>query len=415
MKKVPFAAILAISSTATFAQTIAPKSQTYTFPGTAALYYKGARVNTTAYEFADQCLGDANKFLAAERLKDATTKNLTAYCMPTTFITNELVPAAVVLVTPPVVPIVNPPVVAMTPGYGKLPANPRQNAGSGTFNSGTTSEQPAYPTDGSGDFRTRCAPSHVAFDDPIVYPGQPGRSHLHQFFGNTGTSAASTTASIAGTGNSTCRGGIANRSAYWVPAMIDMRTSEVVAPDDSDFYYKTSYRGVVNASIKPLPAGLRMIAGDPKNTTDLGLWGASPYVFKCHNNGAVQSTSIIPNCPVGDQLELSLNFPQCWDGKNLDSPDHKSHMAYANGGCPASHPVALPEVSFHILWPIKVAGEAANWRLSSDTYTGPAGRSAHGDYIYGWVDEVAATWATRCIAAGRDCHSHLWGDGRTQN
>jgi hypothetical protein len=35
----------------------------------------------------------------------------------------------------------------------------------------------------------------------------------------------------------------------------------------------------------------------------------------------------------------------CWDGKNLDSPDHQSHMyntvndAFANSGeCPASHP-----------------------------------------------------------------------------
>ena len=24
-------------------------------------------------------------------------------------------------------------------------------------------------------------------------------------------------------------------------------------------------------------------------------------------------------------------FPQCWDGVNLDAPDHKSHMAYGWG------------------------------------------------------------------------------------
>jgi hypothetical protein len=37
--------------------------------------------------------------------------------------------------------------------------------------------------------RTACQFSHMAFDDPIVYPGQPGKSHLHVFFGNTGTNA----------------------------------------------------------------------------------------------------------------------------------------------------------------------------------------------------------------------------------
>src|SRR5690348_12510654 len=36
-----------------------------------------------------------------------------------------------------------------------------------------------------GAFRTMCNPSHMAFNDPIVYPGQPNRSHLHTFFGNT--------------------------------------------------------------------------------------------------------------------------------------------------------------------------------------------------------------------------------------
>ena len=67
----------------------------------------------------------------------------------------------------------------------------------------------------------------MSFDDPIVFPGQPGRSHLHTFFGNTGANADSTAESIRGTGNSTCRGGIANRSSYWVPTLIDIRDKRV--------------------------------------------------------------------------------------------------------------------------------------------------------------------------------------------
>ncbi len=34
-------------------------------------------------------------------------------------------------------------------------------------------------------FVVECEPSHAAPDDPIVRPGQPGMSHLHQFFGAT--------------------------------------------------------------------------------------------------------------------------------------------------------------------------------------------------------------------------------------
>ena len=36
----------------------------------------------------------------------------------------------------------------------------------------------------------------LAKDDPLVYPGQPGVSHLHQFFGNTGTTSGSVAASL---------------------------------------------------------------------------------------------------------------------------------------------------------------------------------------------------------------------------
>lgn len=36
-----------------------------------------------------------------------------------------------------------------------------------------------------GQFRFQAAPSHYLKDDPILFPGQPGGSHLHMFFGNT--------------------------------------------------------------------------------------------------------------------------------------------------------------------------------------------------------------------------------------
>jgi hypothetical protein len=56
-----------------------------------------------------------------------------------------------------------------------------------------------------GAFRTVCDYSHMNYDDPIVYPGQPGRAHLHTYFGNTLVNAFSTVNSVATTGNSTCR------------------------------------------------------------------------------------------------------------------------------------------------------------------------------------------------------------------
>src|SRR5262245_47196774 len=41
-----------------------------------------------------------------------------------------------------------------------------------------------------------CGYSRTAKDDPIVYPGSPGLSHSHDFFGNDGTDAFSTYESL---------------------------------------------------------------------------------------------------------------------------------------------------------------------------------------------------------------------------
>jgi hypothetical protein len=262
-----------------------------------------------------------------------------------------------------------------------------------------------------GEFRTVCGFSHMAFDDPLVYPREPGKSHLHVFFGNTGTNAFSTAATIAGSGNSTCRGGIANRSAYWVPATIDTRTGAPVKPALANLYYKNGYNGIRADQVRPFPKGLRMIAGDPTNTSDKGPWR-----FVCQGGGADgKEQRQIPDCPVGSQLVQMVFFPQCWDGKNLDSQDHKSHMSYpVNKRCPDTHPVPIPEITFNILYDVREPSISRYWRLASDAASPevPPGHSMHGDWFDGWEPAVKEAWVKGCNQAARDCHSHLLGDGR---
>lgn len=274
-------------------------------------------------------------------------------------------------------------------------------------------KQIAHAWDGVGNFRTVCSFSHMSYDDPIVFPRQPGASHLHVFFGNTRTSASSTTKSLRLTGNSTCRGGIVNRTAYWVPALLD-RAGNPIPPDDSHFYYKGGYFGIQSYQVRPMPKGLRMIAGDQKSTKpqspDIVTW-------KCFERYTGRSASIADvKCKVGEHLALSVQFPQCWDGKRLDSPDHRSHMAYPQAGkCPSSHPVAIPAISYSILYKIKNTGALRQMRLASDMYSKskPGGYSAHADWFDGWDEAVKKTFVERCIRQENDCMSELLGDGRS--
>lgn len=262
-----------------------------------------------------------------------------------------------------------------------------------------------------GAFRIPCRYAKMAFNDPIVYPGQSGKSHLHTFFGNVDVNANSTVDSIANSGNSTCAGGIANRSSYWVPSLINTRTGEPLVPTTALWYYKTGYEGVAPSAVKRVPSGLRMISGDMHATSS--QYGLS---WECSTSYLTRKSTIPTDCPVGNYILMSVHFPQCWDGKNLDSPDHKSHMAFGLGGtkgCPATHPVPLPVISLNIHYDVTAenVNDVKNWRLSSDHDGNPSGLSIHGDFFEGWNKTVAQTFVDNCLVKSKDCHGYLLGNG----
>jgi hypothetical protein len=269
-----------------------------------------------------------------------------------------------------------------------------------------------HRSDGVGAVRINCSLSHMNFDDPIVFPGRIRSTHLHAFFGNTTTNGLSTSASIARTGNSTCTGGTANRSAYWAPAVIDTRTAHPVLPwgeNGLQVYYKTGYRGVPANQVRNMPAGLRMIAGNAKST---GPQPNNIVTYHCDIAGGTAQPGF-PNCRPGDRLVMSIEFPQCWDGRNLDSPDHKSHMAYGTWGvgCPRSHPVALPSITQNFRYTVPASG-MSSWKLATDMYEGRAGYSGHADWWNGWDSATFDRIIRNCFAGGYDCSMNLLGDGQ---
>jgi hypothetical protein len=292
--------------------------------------------------------------------------------------------------------------------HGNLPridlsTIPAPRVGSGEFLVRATNEQ-ARPSD-VGAVRTVCQRSHFNFDDSLVHPGASGASHLHMYFGNASADAYVVPDNILQIGNSTCRGGIANRSAYWVPAMIDTSDGAVMDIDLAHVYYKTGYRGVRPQDVQPIPPGLAMIVGDMNRTTE---WQWGPFEFRCEGRRAFH----IPECMAGEDLYVIIDFPQCWDGVNLYTRD-QSHMRIANRGCPESHPVALPVITYTLVFPVPEGRNARDWRLSSDDYTnGPGGYSMHADWINGWMPGLPPVWTAEILNLRLSGGSHLIGGGQ---
>ncbi|MBB5804549.1 hypothetical protein F4560_004317 [Saccharothrix ecbatanensis] len=228
------------------------------------------------------------------------------------------------------------------------------------------------------EFLADCPYSHRLPDDPIVAPNLPGASHMHSFFGNRTTNARSTVESLlAGTSN--CNPGT-DLSSYWVPTLY--ADNQPVEPTGTTFYYLgEGVRDDVIARIQPFPLGLRIVAGNAKATqpdaSTISRWS-------CLHAGHVGASKDFVNCPSGTMLESYLDFPQCWNGRDLDSADHKSHMAYpVNADCPSTHPVPVPKLRQVLRYPVN--GDPARLRLAS----GP-GFTMHGDFFNAWpVDELA--------------------------
>ena len=174
----------------------------------------------------------------------------------------------------------------------------------------------------------------MSYDDPIVYPGQQDAAHHHTFFGNTAIDAFTTSANIRSRGNATCRGGTINLSGYWVPSMIDTATGIPVAPRYLIVYYKTGNWQYFNDNsvMQPFPKGLKMIAGDGTRTGPVEDGHTGFFCTGLEGGSRDTSGSAIPTtCRQGETMWAVVDFPQCWDGVNLDSPNHKSHMAYPIG------------------------------------------------------------------------------------
>ena len=89
------------------------------------------------------------------------------------------------------------------------------------------SAAPPDPNDfpGGSYFAVVCSFSHRNNDDPIVYPGQPGRSHNHTYIGNRDVHAFTTAGSLRG-GETTCETP-GDASAYWVPTLF-VRTEPII-------------------------------------------------------------------------------------------------------------------------------------------------------------------------------------------
>jgi uncharacterized protein DUF1996 len=250
---------------------------------------------------------------------------------------------------------------------------------------------------------TICPTTHTAPDDPIVYPGQPGASHLHQFLGNRSTKASSTYSSMLA-GSTSC-GSPGDKAGYWVPALYeDGRYVSPVGlradgkPTRNVFYYRAdnvsdAYRAA--HPVEPFPADFRLIAGEGHAASVAGQPKLGKEIYWGCSDNSTGKLTLPQSCSSG-AISLHVGFPNCWNGKVTGTNDTPNVVYPSSSVCPAGYPRVLPRVIYRLEYPVGTTTGAIT--LSS----GPS-YTIHADLWNTWDQATLNRLVTTCLRAGTDC------------
>jgi len=252
---------------------------------------------------------------------------------------------------------------------------------------------------------------------PIVSPNTFS-GHVHNIFGNEHFSATVTKSDLNNNAMTTCNFP-QDRSMYWSPALYGKLKdgSLYLIPSFIQAYYHTTG---IDDDLYTFPKGLKILVGDayrkggpgysPEDRED-----ATPN-WHCHTSGGVDNDAYsgFPGLRTRKGRECTMwqarmFYPSCWDGKNLDSADHFSHMAYPyKRRCPASHPFQVPQLKMETVFRLKPYFKKLGRQAKLSDFVlangDSHGASMHSDYISGWDESDMAGMLKRCeVARGGGC------------
>jgi hypothetical protein len=243
-------------------------------------------------------------------------------------------------------------------------------------------------------------------DDPIVFPGRPGATHMHDFFCNAETTASSTYAQMVRAASS-CPSG--DTAGYWAPALYKngVKITPAGRPTRQQIYFRDNNLSS-GTTITAFPPDFKMVVGDARassledaNAIDagsgIGSKIGSELYWGCSDNSSSGKQTAPVNCRTGI-ITLHLGFPNCWNGVKVPGDQVAAGtMRFPRSGvCPTGFPIALPRVIERFEYP--VGTDSSGITLSSGpTYT------AHADFWNTWQQTALQALVDRCLNGGIDC------------
>ncbi|KAF6812379.1 oxidoreductase [Colletotrichum plurivorum] len=220
--------------------------------------------------------------------------------------------------------------------------------------------------------------------DPIVFPGQYDKSHLHSFFGSDAVTVSTKTSAELQKGCTNAENPN-DLSVYWIPTPLYTtdggKTYEPMPVSRFSAYYNL---GETPAEVA-IPQNLQMVAGDATAMTKDKMPAEAQATWACENGGGgALDENGFPSETCGTHLQQLLYFPQCVNTETLET----GYKDRRGGKCPSGMK-SMPQLRFSIRYDLrKVLPNGWKGGAPFKLACGPAWCS-HGDFINGWTEDAA--------------------------
>ncbi|MGW8063723.1 DUF1996 domain-containing protein [Streptomyces ziwulingensis] len=273
-----------------------------------------------------------------------------------------------------------------------------------------------------GSFTTSCGVNAEGLfnsDNIIAAPGVGnGAHHFHDYVGNQGNNALASDEDLAAADTSCADQG--DKSSYYWPVLrlqngtverdaespgggIEGNAGEIVTPAEVTLTFEGNERG----EVAEMPRLLRIITGDAKAFVN-GDANANAS-WSCTGFEDRQLKDKYPLCPSGSDVVRTFTFQSCWDGRNIDSANHRTHVAFAaaDGRCPDGFrpiPRLVQRVVYDVDAPSLQDGGETVPLFAVDSFPEQLHKPVtdHSDFI-NVFDEDLMREMTDCINSGREC------------
>ncbi|KUO05611.1 DUF1996 domain-containing protein [Streptomyces caeruleatus] len=273
-----------------------------------------------------------------------------------------------------------------------------------------------------GTFATSCGVNENGLfnsDNIIAAPGvSNGAHHFHDYIGNQSNNAFASDEDLANAKTTCVDQG--DKSTYYWPVIrlqngaqeqdanspgggIEGNAGEIVTPKDVTLTFVGNPRGKVTE----MPRLLRIITGDAKAFVN-GTANANAS-WSCTGFEDRQLKDKYPLCPQGSDVVRTFKFQSCWDGQNIDSANHRTHVAFAaaDGSCPSGFepiPQLVQRIVYDIDAPSLQDGGRTTPLFAVDSFPENLHKPVtdHGDFINVFDEDLMGEMVD-CINEGREC------------